>query len=114
MRICVFSERRCKMWLKIQKVLRFIPGINLITMLAWFIAGGKKKLGAHYFVKNIVIMFALAAIVIMIGRGIATFTSNIVYSNVMFYLSLVIYSYIVAFISVNEQENIKNGKYHAD
>ncbi len=101
------------MWLKIQKILRFIPGVNLITMVAWFVAGGKKKLGSYYFVKNIVIMFALAAIVVMIGRGIATFTSNIVYSNVMFYLSLVVYSYIVAFISVNEQENIINGKYDA-
>lgn len=99
------------MWLKIQKFLRFVPGINLITMLSWFFAGRKKKLGTHYFVKNIIIMFALAAIVVMIGRSLATFTSNIVYSNVMFYLSLVIYSYICAFISVNEQEKIINGVY---
>lgn len=101
------------MWLKIQKVLRFIPGVNLLTLVAWFVAGGKKKLGIAYFVKNIVLMFALVAIVIMIGRGIATFTSNEIFSRVVFYGSLVIYTYIGAFISVNEQENIINGKYHA-
>lgn len=99
------------MWLKIQKFLRFIPGINLITMVAWFVAGGRKKLGLHYFVKNIVIMFALVAIVIMIGRGIATFTTNAVFSRTVYYISLAIYTYIVAFISVNEQESIINGKY---
>lgn len=99
------------MWLKIQKILRFIPGINLITIVSWFISGGRKKLGVHYFVKNIVIMFALAAIVIMIGRGIATFTTNEIFSRVVYYISLAIYTYIGAFISVNEQESIKNGKY---
>ena len=109
---CVFAQGEgCTVWFKIQKVLRFIPAVNLATVVSWLVVGAKKKLGLHYFVKNVVIMFALAAIVIMIGRGLATFTSNEVFSNVLFYGSLVIYTYIGAFISVNEQEYIANGKY---
>ena len=99
------------MWLSAQKVLRFIPGINLITLIFWIISGIKKKLGIHYFVKNVLIMLALVAIVLMIGRGIATFTSNAIFSDIVFSLSLVIYSYIGAFVSVNEQELIIKGSY---
>ena len=99
------------MWLIIQKVLRFIPGINIITFISWIVCGCKKKLGLHYFAKNIVIMFALVAIVIMIGRGIATFTTNEIFSKIVFYSSFVIYSYIAAFIAVNEQCTIADGKY---
>ena len=99
------------MWFKIQKVLRFIPVVNFSTVVSWVVAGNKKRLGVRYFIKNVVLMLALAALVVMIGRGLATFTSNLTFSRVLVYGSLVIYTYIAAFISVNEQEYIANGKY---
>lgn len=99
------------MWLKVQKVLRFIPGINIITFISWIVCGFKKKLGVNYFVKNIIIMFALVAIVIMIGRGIAVFTSNEIFSKIVLIASFIIYTYIASFIAVNEQITIANGEY---
>lgn len=97
------------MWLKAQKIIRFIPGINLVTFISWIILGAKKKVGAYHFAKNIVIMLALAALVVMIGRGLKTFTSNEIFKTVMNYISIAIYTYIIAFVSVNEQINIENG-----
>ena len=99
------------MWLKTQKVLRFIPGINLVSVVAWIISAAKKKLRISYFVKNLVLMAALMVFAFMIGRGLKSFTANEVFSVVLFYVSLALYTYICAFISVNEQENIQNGKY---
>ncbi|MBE6683818.1 MAG: hypothetical protein E7595_06695 [Ruminococcaceae bacterium] len=97
------------MWLKAQKIIRFIPGINLITFISWIIFGAKKKVGAYHFAKNIVIMLALAALVIMISSGLKTFASNEIFKSVMNYISIAIYTYIISFVSVNEQNNIANG-----
>lgn len=97
------------MWLKAQKILRFIPGINIVTVVSRIILGAKKKVGLHHFAKSIVIMLALASLVIMIGRGLKTFASNESFKTVMNYVSITVYTYIASFISVNEQINIENG-----
>lgn len=99
------------MSIKVQRVIRFIPGVNLVSFVAWIIVGAKKKMCFSYFIKHILLMLALIVFAVMIGKGLSTFSANEIFSSMLFYLSLVLFSYIFAFISVSEQENLYNGKY---
>lgn len=99
------------MSIKLQKIIRYIPGINLVSFFAWIFTAAKKKLRASYFLKTFLLMLALIVFAMMIGKGLTSFAASEIFSTVMFYFSLVLFTYIFAFISVSEQENIKNGKY---
>ena len=99
------------MSIKVQRVIRFIPGINLVCFVAWIASGIKKKMRGVYFIKNVVLMLALSFFAIMIERGLATFSANMIFKTVLFYIGIVLYTYIFAFISVGEQDNLNNGKY---
>ena len=96
--------------LKLQRVLRFIPGVNLVSFVAWIILAIRKKMKPTYFIKTVVLILALIFFAIMIERGLATFSANVIFKTVLFYLGIVLYTYIFAFISVSEQENLINGK----
>ena len=97
--------------LKLQRVIRFIPGLNLVSFVAWMILAIKKRMKASYFFKTVILMLALIFFAIMIERGLATFSANLIFKTVLFYIGIVLYTYIFAFISVSEQENLNNGKY---
>lgn len=99
------------MWLKTQKVLKFIPIVNFISVISWLVVGIKRRLGAAYFVKNVVIMGALALLLIMLGRGVSSLFQSVDVKHVVLLICAVFYTYISAFIAVNEQEGIQNGKY---
>lgn len=101
------------MSIRVQKVIRFIPGVNLVSVVAWIITGTKKKLGVSYFIKKFVLMFALGAFAFMLECVLSSFSDNEIFSAVLLYISLVLYTYIFAFISVSEQENIHNDRYEA-
>ena len=60
-----------------------------------------------YFIKTVVLMLALIFFALMIARGLATFSANIIFKSVLFYTGIVLYTYIFAFISVSEQEKLK-------
>ena len=92
-------------------MIRFIPGINLVSFVAWIILAIRKKMKPTYFIKTVVLMLALIFFALMIARGLATFSANIIFKSVLFYTGIVLYTYIFAFISVSEQENLINGKY---
>ncbi len=64
-----------------------------------------------YFIKHLLLMLALIVFAVMIGHGLSTFSANAIFSTVLYYTSIVLFTYICSFISVSEQENIKNGKY---
>jgi hypothetical protein len=97
--------------LKLQRVLRFIPGVNLVSFVAWVVLAIRKKMKPTYFIKTVVLILALIFFAIMIERGLATFSANLIFKTVLFYLGIVLYTYIFSFISVSEQENLINGKY---
>ena len=99
------------MSIKLQRVIRFIPGINLVCFVAWIILGIREKMKPTYFIKTVVLMLALIFFALMIARGLATFSANVIFKSVLFYTGIVLYTYIFAFISVSEQENLINGKY---
>lgn len=99
------------MWLKTQKILKYIPIVNFISVISWLVIGIKRKLGVAYFIKNVVIMGALALLLIMLGRGVTSLFQSVDIKHIIFLICTVFYTYISAFIAVNEQESIKNGKY---
>ncbi len=95
------------MSIKLQRVIRFIPGINLVCFVAWIISGVKKKMRAVYYIRTVVLMLALMFFALMIARGLTTFSANMIFKAVLSYIGIVLYTYIFAFISVSEQEKLK-------
>ena len=99
------------MSIKLQRVLRFIPGVNLVCFVAWIVLTIKKRMRFLYLFKTVLLMIALILFALMIERGLSSFSANMIFKSVLFYLGILLSSYIFAFISVSEQENISNGKY---
>ena len=59
-----------------------------------------------YYIKTIVLMLALIFFASMIARGLSSFSANAIFKTVLFYLGIVLATYIFAFIAVNEQEKL--------
>lgn len=86
-----------------QKIIRFIPMVNLITVAFWIELVLKQKLPVNYIMKPIIKVF-ISIIVILIPRIIIakTVDSHLI-DMIAFYVSAYLMSLVMAFVFVGEQ-----------
>lgn len=92
------------MSIKTQRILRFIPLVNLATMFFWIKMYHDKPLKHSGFMKALFTMF-LVCIVITIPRiAIHFLIDNNTINNLIFYLSSYLYMLGISFVAVADQE----------
>ena len=95
------------MSIKTQKILRFIPIVNLSTIAFWMLLQYRSGFSFSSFLKHLVAIF-VSVLICMIPRMIASTNvdSPIVY-DVIFYVSLYVQTLCIACVAIHAQEMIE-------
>ena len=96
------------MFLRFQKIVQWIPYINFITVVIsigiWFIGRFPTKM---FIVEEVKMVFILS-VTFLVFRGIDNVFQNEIISEVLFYIVLPIYFFIISHSTIRMQErNIK-------
>ena len=94
------------MFLKIQKITKFIPIINMFSVFIWLYVCYKYSIPVTLFFKKLFKVFLFCAVLAFAEFGLGMFIHNstiqIIWSNVFLYLYMFIYSSI----AIKAQEDI--------
>lgn len=100
------------MYIKIQKILMFIPMINIFTVHCWIFLALKKRARISRCLKKIFIMLGLV-ILVTIPRFLAqALCDNDIVVNIVNHASLYATPFVMAYVAVKDQEKIleENGE----
>ena len=92
------------MSIHLQKIIRFIPIVNTITLFFWIKMYCQKKLKISDFLKAFFTMVLVLFVVAIPQMNSDRVVSNEILKNVIFYILAYIYMFGVSFVSVADQE----------
>lgn len=96
------------MTIKTQKIIRFIPIINLITVIFWIKKIFDKKLSVNYCFKTMFKAFAMIMIVAIVEIIFSSIVDVLWLTSIVSMVEVYLYSLILSFIFVDEQEKISD------
>jgi hypothetical protein len=96
------------MTIKTQKIIRFIPIINLITVIFWIKKIFDKKLPVNYCFKPMFKAFAMIMIVAIVEIIFSSIVDVLWLTSIVSMVGVYLYSLILSFIFVDEQEKISD------
>lgn len=94
------------MSIKSQKILRFIPVVNILTMFAWIRICSIKSIKPFDFVKELAKMFLLFFIITAMRMACSLVFKNEMLDHILLYVSIYFYFLSMSWISVRSQEKI--------
>ena len=94
------------MSIKIQKILVFIPCVNLITLFCWFALCFKTQIRWIDYMKDCLKMFLVAAIITLIRIVCVMFISNDFIRSVLFLVWAYCFFSAIAWYAVRIQEKM--------
>ena len=94
------------MSIKSQKILRFIPIVNILTMFAWIRVCSVKSIKPFDFLIELLKMFSLFFIITIIRIACSFIFKNEQLDHIVLYISIYFYFLSMAWISVRAQEKI--------
>ncbi len=96
------------MSIKTQKIIRFIPIINIITLFCWISMCAKKVTTIGFFIKQLLKMF-FWFLLVSVPRIVVSFVfNNPQLDMALTWISIYFYFFAMAWISVEAQEKIMN------
>ena len=94
------------MSIKTQKIIQFIPIINILTVFIWLNMCMKKGREKVSYYKNLIKMF-VGVIVIAITRFISTLViKNDIIDSILTYVFIYLFFLWISFVSVNAQQKV--------
>jgi len=94
------------MSIKTQKILRFIPIVNFVTMFAWINLCFKKSVKQFDYIKNLIKMFLLIILITAVRIVCSFVFKNEMLDSIIMYISIYFYLLSMSFVSVKAQEDI--------
>jgi len=94
------------MSLKVQRVIRFIPIVNMITVFCWFNLCFKKSITMSFYLKNLLKIFAMVIVITVIRMVVSLGFQNEVVDIVLTVISIYFYFFSMAWVSVSAQESM--------
>ncbi len=94
------------MSMETQKILRFIPIINMITMFCWIGLCFKKSIRQLDYFKSLLKMFAYLLLITVVRIAISFIFKNEFLDQIVFYISIYFYFFSISWVSVQAQEKI--------
>ena len=91
---------------KTQKIIRFIPILNIWCVICWFRACFKHKMKMSSYLLDLVKLFALMLGITVVRMVISFAFKNEQVDNIVLYISVYFYLLSMAFVSVMAQERI--------
>lgn len=96
------------MSIKIQKVIKFIPIINFITVFLWLRSYAHNAFRIRDFMKKIFIIFALLIIISIPQILCSKFIHNAIVSGIFTFIGVYLYFLAIAWVAVSAQEEMLN------
>lgn len=94
------------MSIKTQKILRFIPIVNVITMFCWFGLCFKKSIRQSDYIKALFKMFGYLILITVVRIAISFIFKSEVLDQIVFYVSIYLYFFSISWVSVQAQEKM--------
>lgn len=94
------------MSIKTQKLLRFIPLINLFTVFCWICLCLKKRVSVTMNIKYLLLWFGTAILVTIPEILIDKFCGIHIFVVITDYISMYVHMFIISHIAVKAQEKI--------
>lgn len=94
------------MSIKMQKKLRFIPIINIVTMFFWIRICSRKSIGTMDFIKELLKIFLGFIIITAFRIAISFILKNETLDKIVMYISIYFYFLVMSLGAVEAQEKI--------